>query len=207
MNIFLQDDLGIDTSGAGPLDEQCADSGNRNCFFSYMYSDEYPVITRQGLYSGDALDSTSLTRVGIAKVDSEGSIEGNGIQWLAEDSDCQISDPQLVDLKNGRYLFGYAQFQCISDNLPYNRSYNKRGEAMRMLVPKAYYVMEIDADLNVLEGPVKLTDYGWGGLDEPMYLGNGKVAWNYIKNPTLENYLGGQQNIWQAIVYHSESVN
>ncbi|WP_445359840.1 hypothetical protein ACJJIL_12475 [Microbulbifer sp. EKSA005] len=207
MDMFLQDELGIDTSGDGPFDEECADNGIRNCFFSYIDSGEYPVISRQGLYSGDALDTTSLTRVGIAKVDGEGSIEGNGIEWLATDSDCQISDPQLVDLKNGRYLFGYAQFQCISDNLPYNRSYNKSGDAMRMLVPKAYYVMEIDADLNVLEGPVKLTDYGWGGLDEPMYLGNGKVAWSYIKNPTLDNYIGGQQNVWQAIVYHSDSVN
>lgn len=207
MNEFLQDELGIDTSGGGPFDDQCADKGVLNCFFSYIDNGDYPRITRQGLYSGDALDASSLTRVGITKVNGEGRIEGNGIKWLAEDSDCQISDPQLVDLKNGRYLFGYAQFQCISDNLPYNRSYNKRGEAMRMLVPKAFYVMEIDADLNVLEGPVKLTDYGWGGLDEPMYLGNGKVAWNYIKNPTFENYVGGQQNVWQAIVYHSKSVN
>ncbi|WP_444886048.1 hypothetical protein [Microbulbifer sp. JMSA008] len=211
MNMFLQDVLGIDTSGDGPFDDQCAAEDYKNCFFAYLednyYGGDYPLIARQGLYSGGALDKSSLTRVGIAKVDGRGDIEGNGINWLAEDSDCQISDPQLVDLKNGRYLFGYAQFQCISDNLPYNRSYNKKGEAMRMLVPKAYYVMEIDADLNVLEGPVKLTDYGWGGLDEPMYLGNGKVAWNYIKNPTFENYIGGQQNVWQAIVYHSKSVN
>ncbi|WP_444904625.1 hypothetical protein ACJJIU_07060 [Microbulbifer sp. CnH-101-E] len=212
MDRFLQDTLGIDTSGDGPFDDQCAAKANKNCFFSYLEEIEYDegnysLIPRQGLYSGGALDKSSLTRVGIAKVDWEGNIEGVGINWLAEDSDCQISDPQLVDLKNGRYLFGYAQFQCISDNLPYNRSYNKKGEAMRMLVPKAYYVMEIDADLNVLEGPVKLTDYGWGGLDEPMYLGNGKVAWNYIKNPTFENYIGGQQNVWQAIVYHSKSVN
>ncbi|MFA0811147.1 hypothetical protein [Microbulbifer epialgicus] len=212
MDAFLQTELGINTGNGGPYDDQCAENGVLNCFFSYIASDEdegeeYPTITRQGLYSGDALDASSLTRVGIAKVDGEGGIEGNGIKWLAEDSDCQISDPQLIDLKNGRYLFGYAQFQCISDNLPYNRSYNKKGEAMRMLVPKAYYVMEIDADLNVLEGPAKLTDYGWGGLDEPMYLGNGKVGWSYIKNPTLENYIGGQQNVWQAIVYHSKSAN
>ncbi|WP_444889667.1 hypothetical protein [Microbulbifer sp. DLAB2-AA] len=61
--------------------------------------------------------------------------------------------------------------------------------------------------MNILEGPVQLPNHGWGGLDEPMYLGDGKVAWSYIKNPKIENYGGGQQNVWQAIIYHSKSTN
>ncbi|WP_444941641.1 hypothetical protein ACJJI3_04620 [Microbulbifer sp. ZKSA004] len=205
MNRFLQSEYGIDTSTEGPFDQQCS-SDDTNCFFSYMSNSDNPTISRQGLRSGDALESSSLTRIGIAKVDGEGSIEGEGFKWLVEEPDCQISDPQLIDLKNGRYLFGYAQFQCISDNLSYNRSSAKNG-AMRMLVPKAYYVMEIDADLNVLEGPVKLTNFGWGGLDEPVFMGNGKVAWSYIKNPTIDSYGGGKQNVWQAMIYHSNSAN
>ncbi|AWF81279.1 hypothetical protein BTJ40_10865 [Microbulbifer sp. A4B17] len=204
MNRFLQSEYGIDTTNEGPFDEQCSD--NTNCFFSYMSNSDNPTIARQGLRSGDALESSSLTRIGIARVDGDGSIEGQGFKWLVEEPDCQISDPQLIDLRNGHYLFGYAQFQCISDNLSYNRSSAKNG-AMRMLVPKAYYVMEIDADLNILQGPVKLTKFGWGGLDEPVFLGNGKVAWSYIKNPTIDNYGGGQQNVWQAMIYHSNSVN
>jgi hypothetical protein len=48
---------------------------------------------------------------------------------------------------------------------------------------------------------------GGGGRDEPVYLGNGKVAWTYIKNPTISNYGGGQQSEWELIVYHSNSVN
>ncbi|WNZ55290.1 hypothetical protein QT397_20860 [Microbulbifer sp. MKSA007] len=212
MDRFLQDEVGIDPSGEGPFDEDCADYDTTNCFLSYMSynywedDDSFSTITRQGLYSGDALDSSSLTRIGIAKVSSTGSMEGQGFNWLVEDDDCQISDPQLIDLKNGRYLFGYAKFQCISDNLSYNRIYADSG-SKRLLVPKAYYVMEVDADLNVLEGPIELPNYGWGGLDEPMYLGDGKVAWTYIKNPTYDNYVSGQKNIWQAMIYHSNSVN
>ncbi|QFT55884.1 hypothetical protein [Microbulbifer sp. THAF38] len=213
MERFLWDEVGVNPNGIGPFDEDCADYDATNCFFSYMSynswnsdSDNYPSISRQGLYSGDALDTSSLTRIGIAKVDGNGSISGQSFKWLVEDPDCQISDPQLVDLRNGRYLLGYAKFQCISDNLSYQRIYASRG-AMRMLVPKAFYVMEIDANLNILEGPVQLPNHGWGGLDEPMYLGDGKVAWSYIKNPTYENYGGGQQNVWQAMIYHSKSAN
>ncbi|MFA0811817.1 hypothetical protein [Microbulbifer epialgicus] len=212
MERFLQDEIRVDPSDEGPFDEECADYDENNCFLSYMSykswnegSDKYPSIERQGLYSGDALDSSSLTRIGIAKVNGNGSIRGQGFKWLIEDDDCQISDPQLVDLKNGRYLFGYAKFQCISDNLPFDRIYSPN--SLRLLVPKAYYVMEIDADLNVLEGPIQLPNHGWGGLDEPMYLGDGKVAWSYIKNPTYGNYGGGQQNKWQAMIYHSKSAD
>lgn len=211
MERFLQDEVGVDTNnGQGPFDKDCSGYDENNCFLSYMsynhwYPEnaQFPSIERQDLYSGDALDSSSLTRIGIAKVSGDGSINGQGFKWLVEDNDCQVSDPQLVDLQNGRYLFGYAKFQCISDNLKFDRINSPN--SLRLLVPKAYYVMEIDADLNVLEGPIQLPNHGWGGLDEPMYLGDGKVAWSYIKNPTSENYGGGQQNKWQAMVYHSKS--
>jgi len=211
MERFLQDEVGVDTNnGEGPFDKDCAGYYEYNCFISYMTynlenseNPKFPSIARQDLYSGGALESSSLTRIGIAKVNGDGSINGQGYKWLVEDNDCQVSDPQLVDLQNGRYLFGYAKFQCISDNLKFDRIYSPN--SLRLLVPKAYYVMEIDADLNVLEGPIQLPNHGWGGLDEPMYLGDGKVAWSYIKNPIFENYGGGQQNKWQAMVYHSKS--
>ncbi|MCO1336349.1 hypothetical protein MO867_18615 [Microbulbifer sp. OS29] len=212
MDRFLQDEVGVDSSGSGPFDEDCADYDSTNCFLSYMSynywedDDSFPTISRQGLYSGDALEPNSLTRIGIAKVSASGSMEGQGFNWVVEDNDCQISDPQLVDLKNGRYLLGYAKFQCISDNLSFDRIYANRG-SKRLLVPKAFYIMEIDADMNVLEGPIELPNYGWGGLDEPMYMGDGKVAWTYIKNPTYDSYGGGQQNVWQAMIYHSNSAN
>ena len=212
MQRFLVDEVGADVSASGPFDEQCADYDTVNCFLSYMsyeYWEEnglYPSIARQGLYSDNTLEASSLTRIGIAKVDGErGSMNDSAFHWIVEDDDCQISDPQLIDLRNGRYLLGYARFQCLSDGLSFDRRYSSRG-AMRMLVPKDFHVMEIDSDFNVLSGPIKLPDHGWGGLDEPTYLGEGKVAWTYIKNPTIETFGGGQQSEWEVMVYHSNSV-
>ncbi len=183
-----------------------------NCFVSYMTagSNKYPSVTSTGdmqdLFGGDLLDSTSLTRIGLAKVSASSTSVLGDYTWIVEDDDCQISDPQLVDLHNGRYLLGYARFQCVSDQLSYNRALSDKG-SLRMLTPKDFYVMEIDSDFNILEGPVALPNHGWGGLDEPVFMGNGKVAWTYIKNPEIESYGGGQQNIWEAMVYHSNSAD
>ncbi|MCL1126585.1 hypothetical protein [Shewanella surugensis] len=212
MERFLINEVGVDMSTSSPFDAQCAEYDTVNCFISYMSHEYwernglYPTVERQGLYSANTLDTSSLTRIGIAKVDGErGRMNDSAFHWVVQDDDCQISDPQLIDLQNGRYLLGYARFQCLSDGLSFDRIYSDRG-AMRMLVPKDFHVMEIDSDFNVLAGPIKLPNHGWGGLDEPMFLGKGKVAWTYIKNPTIESYGGGQQNEWEVMVYHSNSV-
>ncbi|WP_298770852.1 hypothetical protein [uncultured Shewanella sp.] len=212
MERFLVNEVGVDTHSSNAFDSQCADYDSVNCFISYMsyeYWEKnglYPSLPRQGLYSGNTLEASSLTRIGIAKVNGEyGSISNSAFHWLVEDEDCQISDPQLIDLRNGRYLLGYARFQCISDGLSFDRTDSSRG-AMRMLVPKDYHVMEIDKDFNILAGPARLPNHGWGGLDEPVYLSEGKVAWTYIKNPTIDTYVAGQQNEWEVMVYHSNSV-
>lgn len=211
MDRFLADEVAVDPSADGPFDAECADYDTTNCFFSYMsyeyWSEDgmFPSIDRQGLMSGDALDSTSLTRIGLARVDADsGSTADRGIQWIVEDPDCQISDPQLVDLDNGRFLLGYARFQCISDGLGYERVYARRG-ADRMLVPKSYHVMEIDADGNVLDGPIALPNHGWGGVDEPVLMGPGRVAWTFIQAPTFDGYGGGQQSEWDVLVYESNA--
>ena len=208
MNRFLVNEVGVDLSMPGPYDEACANYDLNNCFFSYITynrwanSPDYPSVPRQGLYSGDLLAESSLTRIGIGRVSAKGAIEGQGYRWVVEDDDCQISDPQLVDLKNGRYLLGYAKFQCISDELSYNRSYSKRG-ANRMLIPKSYYLLEVDAEGNALTDAVQLPNVGWGGLDELVSLGEGKVGWLYITNPTIDGYGGGQQKRWNLLVYES----
>lgn len=214
MNRFL-DVVGADM-GRAPGTFKCSDwngwAGWGTCYMGYMamnmdeQTDAYPSIPRQHLFSDAQLDSSSLTRVGIAKTDEDGQVYREGYTWIVQDNDCQISDPQLIDLKNGRYLLGYAKFQCISDNLPFHR-YSVSEGSERMLKPKSYYLMEIDIEGNVLAGPVALPNQGWGGIDEPMYLGNGKVGWTYISNPLISNYGGGQQDTWDMLVYHSNSVN
>ena len=197
-----------DTSQTALTDLCWSEADYYTCFKFYMDFNKwennenvYPSIELQNLYSGDALDSTSLTRIGLAKLKSGGTAKEE-YHWIVGDDDCQYSDPQLVNLQNGRFFLGYAKFQCISDGLSYHRTDTSSG-SMRMLVPKTYYAMEIDSDYNILSGPVALGDKGWGGLDEPSYLGAGKVGWTYLNSPTIDNYSGGQSSEWQAVVYES----
>lgn len=209
MNRMLTEEIGVEP-GSPDVDQACADFDSVNCFFTYLsweYWEEdgrFPSRERQAMRDGGMLDATSLTRIGLGKVDGGGAMTGNGFNWIVEDDDCQISDPQLIDLHNGRYLLGYARFQCVSEGLGYNRIFSTRG-ANRMLQPKSYHVMEIDADGNVLEGPVEVPNHGWGGIDEPMLLAPGRVAWTYIPNPTIGNYGGGQQDRWEILVYQSNA--
>ena len=75
------------------------------------------------------------------------------------------------------------------------------------LHPKAYYLMEIDADGNRLTEPQRMDGTGWGGMDEMVSLGNGKVGWAYIPNPELHSdgtYTDPYQNDWEFMVYQSQ---
>ncbi len=182
-----------------------------NCFINYMEEIRYgdirgytpPNPLAPNLYSHE-LNSEQLSRVGIALVDSAGKpIDGHEIQWVASDDDCSISDPQLIDMENGRFLFGYAKFLCISDGYELWRYDNDLAD--HMLIPKSYYLVEVDADLNFVNGPVELSkELGWGGLDQMELLVPGKVAWRYITNPTISKYTSGQQAQWQFVVYESK---
>ncbi len=106
-------------------------------------------------------------------------------------------------MQNGRFLLGYAKFLCISDGLPVYRKDGSTND--HTLIPKSYYLAEIDADLNFVKGPVELSkELGWGGLDQMELLAPGKVAWRYIANPTISQYSVGQQSQWQFMVYDSK---
>ncbi len=203
MNSFLMEEIGIaDPTAGGPFDAECEANWGMNCFFSYLDHGDYRVVD-PGLFEGSALTPHALTRIGIMRSDAaDGAHRGRGYHWIAEDADCQLGDPQLIDLHNGRYLFGYARFQCISDGLAYHRIRSGQG-ADRMLIPKEYVLSEVDVDGNMLAGPHVLRAHGWGGVDEPVYLGGGRVGWTYIPEPTYEAYGGGQRSQWEVIVYQS----
>ena len=143
-----------------------------------------------------------LSRIGLIKAHDRGQ-EYARINWVVEDDDCQMSSPQLVDLGNGRFLMGYAKFQCISEGEGYDR-YNGGDEVM---LPHACYLMEVDADGNRLTNPVELPGHCWGALDEPKYLGNGQVGWVYKRNPLREGYSGPFDDTWEMLVYKSASYN
>lgn len=205
MDRFLRDEVGVDTSTGGPYDDDCEAWDDSNCFYAYLSSDsgDYPS-SHGAFYDGGELTPVTLTRIGLTAHSSENARPEGGYRWIASDDDCQLSDPQLIDLQNGRYLFGYARFQCISDAESVNRLWSSRG-ADRMLVPQAYYLAEIDASGELLAGPFELDGHGWGGIDEPVLIEPGRVAWTYIRRPTIGDYGGGEQSSWEALVYESNT--
>ncbi|MEM6795601.1 MAG: hypothetical protein AAF725_16600, partial [Acidobacteriota bacterium] len=118
-----------------------------------------------------AIGPRDLSRVGIFHQEVSGRAvaqkDGRLVKWLAEDEDCMLGAPQLVDLQNGRYLLGFAKFQCVSDSFHLRRfatgANNTR--SVSTLIPKEYFLMEIDADGYAWTQPTPVSGAGWGGLD------------------------------------------
>lgn len=204
MDRFLADTVGVDINEPGPFDAECAAWESNNCFFAYLieseYVDEgvYPSIPQQGLFGDAVLEARSLSRIGLAKVNERGRIEGNGFNWFVSDDDCQVSDPQMVDLQNGRYLVGYGTFQCVSEGEGYNRVGDKRS-----IIPRSFHLMEVDIDGNLLAGPIDIGEHGWGGLDDIQVLGPGRAAWVYKPDPTLGTEQGPLESVWHSYLYES----
>ena len=215
-------------------------------FFDYMVWEgdaaDHPVFNNNTINGTQTRNPKHYSRIGLVKIAPTGRrIDGEGIHWLigAEwDLDgesnvtiggeivgdgtgdtvisCNYSDPQLVDLQNGRYLLGYAKFLCSDHGYSANR-HMKRSDRLRggadVLIPQAYYLAEIDVDGNILAGPVELTterfgDLGWGGIDEMIPLGPGKVGWFYTSTPTKEPQVDSElpsplQRNWRMMVYES----
>ncbi|MEM8560595.1 MAG: hypothetical protein AAGF57_00095 [Pseudomonadota bacterium] len=203
---------------------------------------DYPVFPNWVIHSWQSRDPRYYSRVGILPLEADNSrIDGVGPIWLtgsAWDLDsegnvtidgkivgdgtngtvisCNYGAPQLIDLQNGRFLLGYGKFLCSDHDYTANR-HNGRSDRVRggadMLIPQAYYLMEIDANGNVLEGPIELTsdalgDMGWGGIDEMISLGRGRVGWWYTstptKNPVKDSPLPNPlQTEWRLMVYES----
>ncbi|MCP3687197.1 MAG: hypothetical protein GY784_02180 [Gammaproteobacteria bacterium] len=208
-------------------------------------SSNYPIFNNNVISSSQTREPQYYSRIGLMKVSAEGELlSGEGPVWFggkewdldAESNitiegqivgsgetgsntviSCNYSDPQLVDLQNGRYLLGYAKFLCSDHGYTANR-HSQRSDRVRggadVLIPQAYYLAEIDVEGNILEGPVELSgtqigDLGWGGLDEMITLGAGKAGWVYTSTPTKEPEVDTElpsplQNQWNMLVYESK---
>jgi hypothetical protein len=167
-------------------------------------SDRYPGVFRGGFWGGD-ITAHDLTKIGLMQVAPDGSAEVGGtyrsVKWIVEDDDCMLGAPQLADLQNGRYLLGYAKFQCISDGEPLQRF-----AGAHTLHPKEFYLMEIDADGNPLTQPARIEGTGWGSADEMVSLGPGRAAWTYIPDPEIHSdggFTDPYQADWELMVYES----
>ncbi|MEM8607395.1 MAG: hypothetical protein AAGF92_09830 [Myxococcota bacterium] len=195
---------------------------DENASYPIFYRDSQPHINKDGeeqwttdwVGSGQ-IDKNDLNQIGIFRTDSKtgrGGYEylwedGGKMKWVAKDDDCMLSSPQLVDLQNGRYLVGYAKFQCISDGFGHQRMH-LQGKSLRtqaMRVPKEYYLMEIDKDGNVLVDPF-VVEAGWGELNRIVSIGPGKAAWTYLQSPTIADdgtYADPSNHDWELVVYTS----
>ena len=208
--IKVEEDLAIERGRPERGVEACDWAWGEPCERIYMeewyYNNgrrNYPAF-RGGFWGGD-YTAHELTKIGIQHIGANGRNEIDGlvqrVKWIVEDDDCMLGAPQLTDLENGRFLLGWAKFQCMSDGTSL-----KRFSGKHTLHPKAYYLMEIDAEGNRLTEPVEMVESGWGSMDEMVYLGDGRAAWAYIPNPTLDasgNYSDPYQNDWEFMVYES----
>jgi hypothetical protein len=116
------------------------------------------------------------TSVGLAKWDSSGVMQGD-IDWVVQDSEAYVSYSTLAEIEPDRYLLGWGTMFRLDDQ--------NDGSEVSMRVPWDYYVMEIDGSGEAITEPLLLEGVGWGELDEPVSLGNGRLAWTYIAEPAL----------------------
>ena len=189
------------------------------CLFEYMRYElqgTYPLF-EWGFWSKNLPNFVprDLSKIGIFHMENGSSAgrnipqpDGSLVRWIAEDDDCMLGAPQLVDLKNGRYLLGYGKFQCISDGFHLRRfATNTNGtRSQSTLIPSEYYVMEIDADGKALTHPTLVPGSGWGAMDTMVSLGPGRAAWAYIPSPHLlpdGTFPDPEQANWELVVYES----
>jgi hypothetical protein len=116
------------------------------------------------------------TSIGLAKWDESGVMQGE-IDWVVQEDETYVSYSTLAELEPGRYLLGWGTMFRTDDQ--------DDGGEVSMRIPWDYYVMEIDENGEALTEPLLLEGVGWGELDEPVPLGNGRVAWTYIEDPAL----------------------
>lgn len=115
------------------------------------------------------------TSIGIVRFNKNGRTKG--IKWIISKKNTYLSYPQLARLDDNRFLVGFGEMKRLKDKN------DKNDESYR--TPWVYYLQEIDIDGRALSQVNILKKYGWGELDQLISLGNGKIAWSYIPNPTL----------------------
>jgi len=117
------------------------------------------------------------TSIGLVTFDATGNQVGE-INWAVKDPDAYLSYSQLAPLGDNRYLLGWGVMKKLND------PGDTTDESYR--IPWHYYVVEIDQEGNRLTEPLLLDGAGWGEQDQMIPLGDGRVAWAYIKNPALK---------------------
>lgn len=89
----------------------------------------------------------------------------------------------LADLGNGRYLFGYGVAGVEDPALTYTNG-DDFGFVGSRYNPSEYVLFEVDENGDRVSEETVTTQVGWGGQDEMVNLGPGRVGWAYVPDPT-----------------------
>jgi hypothetical protein len=102
------------------------------------------------------------------------------IDWVISDPDGYVSYSTLAQLSPDRFLLGWGAMRRNSEGEGENSEISMR-------IPWEFWAVEIDANGEMLTEPFELEGAGWGELDEPVTLGQGRVGWGYIAAPALSS--------------------
>jgi hypothetical protein len=114
------------------------------------------------------------TDIGLVHYDKDGNVVGE-VTWVVQRDGAFVSYPQLAQLAEDRYLLGWGEM--------FRTDGSGDGDALK--VPREYWIVEIDSQGNFLSDPQMLEGIGWGGQDQMISLGQGRVGWAYIPDPAL----------------------
>lgn len=115
------------------------------------------------------------TEIGLVRWSAQGEQQGD-IRWVIRDPDGYVSYSTLAPLGNGRFFLGWGVMRRNDEG--------DLGDAS-LRVPWEFWAVEVDAEGEMLGEPFEVEGAGWGEMDEPVPLGQGRVGWSYIPDPTL----------------------
>ena len=117
------------------------------------------------------------------RFDAEGRIVG-GVRWVVVDADGFLSHPQLAALGNDRFLLGWTRMHRFGAYANLRNQTGNRRDDFR--VPHSYHLAEVDAYGEFVSAAVDVDrGLGWGEQDQLVSLGEGRVGWVYVPDPTV----------------------
>ena len=145
------------------------------------------------IFEVERMDIHARTAAALMRVDANGEIVwGPRYVRYPEGGDRYggwLTNATIADLGNGSYLFGYGRTGHEDPSVDYDADeFDFVGSRQ---APFEYVLFEVDGDGNRLTEDLVTTDVGWGGQDELIHLGDGRVAWAYVPDPVRPLEGGG----------------
>lgn len=147
----------------------------------------------QYIFEVERMDIHARTAATFMRVDANGeTVWGPNYIRYPEGGDQYggwLTHTVIADLGNGSYLAGYARAAHEDPSVDYDN--DEFGIVGNRQVPFEYVLFEMDADGNRTSEDLVTTELGWGGQDEMIPLGPGRVGWAYVPDPVRPLEGGG----------------